>query len=103
MALELERRGRATYVRHREGFEVHFLARYPDNVEQLIQVCADLDAPGTCERELRGLRSAATEHPRATAHLIALTVEGLPPLPDQVRLHRGPSGSCKPKRRGHFP
>ena len=25
---------------------------------------------------------------RATAHLIALTVEGLPPLPDQVRLHR---------------
>jgi predicted AAA+ superfamily ATPase len=89
VALELERRGaELAYVRTQEGFEVDFLARYPDNVEQLIQVCADLDAPAACERELRGLRSAAIEHPRATAHLIALTVEGVRPPTDQVRLHR---------------
>ena len=64
VALELERRGaEAAYVRTREGFEVDFLARFPDGGEQLIQVCADLDAAGTRDREIRGLLAAAGEHP----------------------------------------
>ena len=74
VALELERRGaEAAYVRTREGFEVDFLARFPDGAEQLIQVCADLDTADTRDREVRGLLAAAGEHPRATLHLVALT------------------------------
>jgi predicted AAA+ superfamily ATPase len=89
VALELERRGaEVAYVRTREGFEVDFLARYADGGEQLIQVCADLDAPGTRDRELRGLLTAAGEYPSATLHLMALTAAGSPPIPDNVRLHR---------------
>lgn len=89
VALELERRGaEAAYVRTREGFEVDFLARYPEGGEQLIQVCADFDAPGSRERELRALLAAAGQYPRATLHLVALAATGTPPLPKNVRLHR---------------
>jgi predicted AAA+ superfamily ATPase len=89
VALELERRrAEIAYVRTREGFEVDFLARFPGGGEQLIQVCADLDAPGTRDREVRGLLAAAGEHPRATLHVIALSADGSPPLPDQIHLHR---------------
>ena len=64
VALELERRGaEAAYVRTKEGFEVDFLARSPDGGEQLIQVCADLDAPGARDRETRGLLAAAANTP----------------------------------------
>jgi predicted AAA+ superfamily ATPase len=87
VALELERRGaEAAYVRTREGFEVDFLARFPDGAEQLIQVCADLDAPGTREREVRALLSAAGEHPRATLHLVALASSRVP-IHEGIRLH----------------
>jgi predicted AAA+ superfamily ATPase len=89
VALELERRGAETaYVRTQEGFEVDFLARSPDGGEQLIQVCADLDAPGTRDREIRSLLAAACEYPRATLHVVALTGAGVPPLPNDIRLHR---------------
>ena len=39
------------YVRTKGGFEVDFLARYPDGQEDLIQVCADLDTAATRVRE----------------------------------------------------
>ncbi len=89
VALELERRGAETcYVRTRDGFEVDFLARFPDNAEQLIQACAHLDAPGTCEREVRSLLGASAEYPRATLHLVTLTDTSAPPIPDNIHLHR---------------
>ena len=88
VALELERRGATTaYVRAREGFEVDFLARFADGAEQLIQVCADLDAPDTRAREVRGLLAAAGEHPQATLHLVTLAATRTPPLPDGIRLY----------------
>ncbi len=88
VALELERRGaEAAYVRTREGFEVDFLARFPDGAEELIQVCTDLDSAGTRDREVRGLLAAQGEHPRATLHLVALAAARMPPLPHDIRLH----------------
>jgi predicted AAA+ superfamily ATPase len=88
VALELERRGaEAAYVRTREGFEVDFLARFPDGAEELIQVCADLDTAGTRDREVRGLLAAAGEHPSATLHLVALAAARIRPLPNDIRLH----------------
>jgi hypothetical protein len=60
------------------------LARNPDGDEQLIQVCADLDATGARDREVCGLAAAAREHPRATLHLVALTGASVPPLPHGI-------------------
>lgn len=71
--LELERRGaEVSYVRTAEGFEVDFLARYPDGREELIQVCSELDSSPVLTREVRALLAAASEHPGAALHLIAL-------------------------------
>jgi hypothetical protein len=71
---ELERRGAELgYVRTTAGFEVDFLARYPDGRSELIQVCANLDAPETAQREIRALQDAASEYP--TAHPLVLVLE----------------------------
>ncbi len=40
------------------------------------------------EREVRALLAGAKEHPRASLHLIALTADVAPPLPEDVTLHR---------------
>lgn len=85
---ELERRGaEPAYVRTSSGFEVDFLARYPDGTLQLLQVCADLDAPATREREIRALLEAARDHPNAAMHLITLEAEARVDLPAGVVLH----------------
>jgi predicted AAA+ superfamily ATPase len=74
--LELERRGaQRFYVRTEGGYEVDFLARYPEGGEDLIQVCADLDDAATRDREIRALLAACAEHPGATPRLISLTPE----------------------------
>lgn len=74
--LELERRGAEVgYVRTPEGFEVDFLARYPDSRLELIQVCVDLDSAATRERETRALLEAAKIYSRATLHLVTLEPE----------------------------
>lgn len=74
--LELERAGaEASYVRTASGYEVDFLARHPEGRQELIQVCADLDAAATRERELRAQLEAAREHRRATLHVISLAPE----------------------------
>lgn len=74
---ELRRRkADVTYVKTtQEGFEVDFLARYREGGEELIQVCADISATGTFERELRALSAAGLEFPRAKKRLLVLERE----------------------------
>lgn len=89
VALELERRGAETaYVRTRQGFEVDFLARFPEGHQQLIQVRTNLDATDTREREIRGLLAASAEYPRATLHMVVLSEPLVPALPQNIGLHR---------------
>ena len=86
--LELERRGaEVAYVRNKSGSEVDFLARYPDGRRELIQVCANMDAPDVRDRELRGLIEGLAEHKGVTAHLIVL--ESQPPMdvPNSIKWH----------------
>lgn len=86
--LELERRGaQIAYVRTAGGYEVDFLAQYPQGGEELIQVCADLDTVATRERETRALVEAAEEHPRATLHLICLQSASASDLPPGITVH----------------
>ena len=88
VALELERRGaEIAYARTRAGYEVDFLARYPDGRKELIQVCADLDDPTTHERETRALLEATDEYPRATLHLVSLHPEIPRDLPANINPH----------------
>lgn len=86
--LELERRGaEITYVKTEDGYEVDFLARYPDNHEELIQVCLDPSDPATCHRETRALQEAAKEHPRASLQLVSLEPEISINLPSGIITH----------------
>ena len=86
--LELERRGaQISYLRTAEGFEVDFLIRYPEGGEELIQVCSDLDASTTREREIRALLAAGTERPGTLQRLISLVPETPRDLPPGVVWH----------------
>lgn len=70
---ELARRGAAlAYVRTEQGFEVDFLACWPEGPPELVQVCADLSDAATLERELRALDDAAQAHPHAIRRLLVL-------------------------------
>jgi len=85
--LELERRAAGIfYVRTAGGFEVDFLARYPDGTQELIQVCVDLDAGVTRERETRALLEAGGEHPGSTLHLISLETVTARDMPEAIAL-----------------
>lgn len=53
----------------------------------MIQVCADLDAPETRQREVNSLEEAAREHPRATRHVITLAAETVRDMPEGVTVH----------------
>lgn len=80
--LELERRGtQRSYMRTADGFEVDFLARYPEGGEELIQVCSDLDDADTKQRELRALIAAGRERPGVGLRLISLEPEAPRDLP----------------------
>ncbi len=86
--LALDRRGaEVAYVRTASGFEVDFLAEYPDGSQELIQVCSDLDAPATRERETRALLDAAGEYPRATLNLVSLEPERPHDFPSAIIWH----------------
>ena len=88
VALELDRRGaEKAYVRTKDGHEVDFLARFVDGRQELIQVCVNLEDPETCERELRALRGAALEHPRAKRCIIALDPVSGPGVSEDVVVH----------------
>jgi hypothetical protein len=86
--VELDRRrADVRYVRTQEGFQVDFLARWPDRGEALIQVAADLSEAATREREVRALLAAAREHPRASPVLLTLTPESAGEVPREVVVH----------------
>ncbi len=72
--LELERRSaEVSYVKSpHAGYEVDFLARYPNGHAELIQVSASLDNPDVRERETRSLIEAAVRYPHASLHIITL-------------------------------
>ena len=91
--IELERRGcETTYIKTDTGCEVDFHAQPPVGPAQLIQVCADLTAPETHEREIRALLDAAKKHPRAGLRLI--TLDSTPPMRAlPPRIHWQPAAS----------
>ena len=77
--IELERRGcEVTYLRTREGHEVDFVARAPDQTVELIQACATLGDPATAAREFRALIAAAERFPQARRRVLTLTRDDLP-------------------------
>ena len=79
VALELERRrAEVSYVKTPQGYEVDFLARYPNGEMELIQVCAEAGNPETAGRELRALAEAGRQVPSARRRLLTLTQDGLP-------------------------
>lgn len=79
VANELERRGAELgYVKTDEGYEVDFLAHYPDAPPELIQVCANPSDPATLERELRALAAAGREHRGARRRLLVLQRTDVP-------------------------
>ncbi|KAF0242719.1 MAG: hypothetical protein FD180_3775 [Planctomycetota bacterium] len=85
--VELERRGaEATWVRTAEGHEVDFLARYHGGREELIQVCAEFDAPETREREFRALLEGKKEHPRASRLVVRLESDAIRGVPAGVEV-----------------
>lgn len=70
---ELSRRGAAvSYVKTSEGFEVDFLAHYPDGRQELVQVCSDAADTATWQRETRALDAARDDHPRAERTIVVL-------------------------------
>ena len=70
---ELDRRGADVgYVRTGNGLEVDFLARYPGDGEELVQVSADVSSEGTLARETTALEEAARDHSRASRRLLVL-------------------------------
>jgi hypothetical protein len=76
---ELERRGAETgYVKTEDGLEVDFLARYPADGEELVQVCADPAGEVTLVRELRALAAAGKEHRRALRRLLVVDRDAVP-------------------------
>jgi len=78
--IELQRRrAEVAYVKTTSGYEVDFLARHQDGTEELIQVCASVDDPGTLAREVRALKETATVYPRARQ--LILTQESRLPFP----------------------
>ncbi|MBP7864812.1 MAG: ATP-binding protein [Acidobacteria bacterium] len=86
--LSLDRRGaELAYAKSPEGYEVDFLARFPDGRQELIQVCADPDDPGTVDRELRALSAGARELPAAGLRLVTLFPEAVKETPAGVKVH----------------
>jgi len=75
--LELRRRGRSLgYVTTRSGYEVDFLAEDSGGSRELVQVCADLEAPSTRQRELRALEEGMKETACEKATVITMREEG---------------------------
>ncbi len=86
--LELKRRGaELAYLKTTSGYEVDFLARFPDGSTALIQVCQSIDSSDTLTREVRSLQEAASNHP--TAKLLLITLESqipFPKVPDNIQI-----------------
>ncbi len=52
-----------------------FHVRYLTGAEELVQVCADLSAPATMDRELRALIQAGNTDPRIARRLLVLPLD----------------------------
>lgn len=87
--LELERRGaEVSYVKTASsGYEVDFLARYPDGSTDLIQVCASLEDSDVREREVRALVEAVSKYPRASLHIVTLNPGTREDVPPTIQVH----------------
>jgi len=101
--VELARRGAEVgYVRTPNGFEVDFLVRYPEGRQELIQVCASLDDPGTRAREIRGLLDAALEFPRASLMLIGIDIPEVMAIPSAITVFAARDWLLAEKSAGDF-
>jgi uncharacterized protein len=88
VAIELlRRRAKLSYVKAADGFEVDFLAQYPDGSQELIQACASLDAEATQQREFRALHEvSASSHQQFAATPKTVIVIDIPP---QIAVPKG--------------
>ena len=86
--VELQRRqAEIAYVKSPGGYEVDFLARYPNGGEELIQVSASLEESETLSREIRALQDASSEYPRARQLLLTLEFRlPFPSVPRPIRI-----------------
>lgn len=83
--IELERRNaEIAYVRTTNGYEVDFLARFPEGRIELIQVTTDLSEPQVMNREVRALTEASHEFKNARQKIIALSLPGSGNLPRKI-------------------
>lgn len=81
--IELLRRGAdVTWIKTPNGYEVDFLARFPDGKMELIQVSAVLEAQETITREFRALYDAHPVYKAAPLRLITLHRESHLEIPD---------------------
>ena len=74
--IELLRRGaELTWLRTPNGYEIDFVARFPDGEIELIQVSANLENADTVKREARALTDAGNIFPKARLRLLTLDHE----------------------------
>jgi hypothetical protein len=74
--MELSRRDAlVTYLNTASGYEVDFVAEFPNGAVQVIQVSADISDPATRERECRALSEAGLPFPDAHFLLINVSEE----------------------------
>lgn len=76
-----------SYLHTRSGYEVDFVAQFPDGTTWLVQVCLDLTDTQTLQREVRALTDAGAEWPAARRMLIALHRPAVLDLPTGVECH----------------
>ncbi len=83
--IELLRRGaQVEYVKTENGFEVDFLARWPEGKRELIQVCSLVEDEETQTREIRALLAARNAYPDAKCQLITLYPESFGDVPESI-------------------
>jgi uncharacterized protein len=103
VAIELlRRRAQLSYLKTAGGFEVDFLARYPDGSQELIQSCASLDAETTQQREFRALHevglSSHQQFAKTPKTVIAIDIPPRIAVPKGVRVVRAEEWFLEQKR-----
>ncbi|MBF0450699.1 MAG: ATP-binding protein [Candidatus Magnetomorum sp.] len=69
------RNARISYLKTSSGYEIDFIADYPDGARDIIQVSADISSPSTREREIRALYEVNTQMSHGNLILINLSEE----------------------------
>jgi uncharacterized protein len=97
VAIELlRRRAQLSYVKTKEGYEVDFLAQYPDGRQELVQVCASLDDKKVQEREFRALSEAGKSYTKAPKTVIAIDIPPQLAVPRGIRVVRAAEWFLEP-------